>query len=167
MRSFKTLDSKIPKNFGTDYRIMTSNRIGRHWLFQTIIEVSCLLFDIIEITLEMSFVEEMRTTWGNKNKVLQTLFYYSLLSPKIDLNHLTPYHWQRYVSKFLDIRIGCLCKISCGISIAMFDHETFLTKFAYSARKIAKSSFSDVMKFRNAGYSQRYGVKRIKSNLAE
>ena len=42
---------------------------------------------------EIGFIEEMRTTWGNK-EVPQTFFHNFHNSQKYDLICLTPYHWQ-------------------------------------------------------------------------
>ena len=53
------------------------------------------------ILLEISFIEEMRTTWGNKD-VPQTFFHYFLYSQKYNLFRLTPYHWQLCISQFCD-----------------------------------------------------------------
>ena len=49
-----------------------------------------------EILPEIGFIEEMRTTSGNK-EVLQTFFHNSR---KYNLIRLTPYHWQSRISQF-------------------------------------------------------------------
>ena len=46
-----------------------------------------------KILLEIGFIEETRTTWGNK-KVPQTFFQNFLYLQKNNLIHLTPNHWQ-------------------------------------------------------------------------
>ena len=38
--------------------------------------IHCYQRIILEVLLEIGFIKEMRTTWGNK-KVPQTLFHYS------------------------------------------------------------------------------------------
>ena len=63
---------------------------------------------IKEIQLEIDFIEEMRTTWGN-NEAPYTLFHY-FLNCKIRFKMLTPYLWQPFVSKISDIRQEWLCK---------------------------------------------------------
>ena len=56
-----------------------------------------------EILLEIGcFIEEIRTTWGDK-EVPQTFFHNSLYLRKYDLIRLTPYHWQTCISQFCDI----------------------------------------------------------------
>ena len=42
--------------------------------------------------LEIGFIEEMRTTWDNK-ELPQTFFHSSLYSRKYDFIRLTPYHF--------------------------------------------------------------------------
>ena len=58
-----------------------------------------------EILLEISFIEEIRTTPGNK-EVLQTFFPQFPYSQKYVLIRLTPYHWQPYISQFCNITKG-------------------------------------------------------------
>ena len=57
-----------------------------------------------EILLETGFIEEMRTTWANK-QVPQPFFLNFLYSQKYDLIRLTPYHWQPCISHFCDITV--------------------------------------------------------------
>ena len=62
---------------------------------------------LLEILLEISFIEEMRTTWGNKEVpliVLRTFLY----SRKCDLVRLTADHWQLCISQFYDITKGII-----------------------------------------------------------
>ena len=62
---------------------------------------------ILQILLEIAFIEEMRTTWGNK-EVPQTFFYNSPYSRKYELIRLTPYHWQPCTLQFFDITKGMI-----------------------------------------------------------
>ena len=62
---------------------------------------------MLKILLEIGFIEEMRTTRGNK-EVPQTFFHISHSSRKIILIRLTPYHWQPCISQFCDISKGLL-----------------------------------------------------------
>ena len=79
----------------------------------------------------------MRTTWDNK-ELLQTLFHYSL-DWKIHLIRLT----------------NCNTEFWNFVISEKDDFENLLQnierRVAYSARSFAKSSYSDVTKFRNAG----------------
>ena len=54
-----------------------------------------------EILLEISFIEEMRTTSGNRGA--SNLFSQLLLYAKIDLIHLILYHWQPCILQFYNI----------------------------------------------------------------
>ena len=60
-----------------------------------------------EILLEIGFVEEMRSTWGNK-EVPQTFSPNTPYSRKYVLICCTPRHWQPCVSQFCDITKGVL-----------------------------------------------------------
>ena len=52
--------------------------------------------------IEIGFIEEMRTNWGNK-EVPQIFFHDSFYSRKNDLIRLNPYHWQTYIWQFCDM----------------------------------------------------------------
>ena len=63
-----------------------------------------------QIMLESGFIEEMRTTLGNK-EAIQTFFHNSPYSQKYDLIRLTMYHWQPCL-QFCGIIKCRFCKIS-------------------------------------------------------
>ena len=107
-----------------------SSKHALHWFYQILFAVhwnSLFHTDtknkthIKEIQLlEISFAEEMKTT---SDKVEYSEHCSTLpSSANIRLILLTPYYPQPCVSNFCDIRNGWLCKISCKISIAMFDN---------------------------------------------
>ena len=56
-----------------------------------------------KVLLEFGFIEEMRTTRGNK-EVFQTFFSNFFYLRKYDLIRLTPYLWQPWISQFYDIK---------------------------------------------------------------
>ena len=60
-----------------------------------------------EILLKIGFIEELRTTRGNK-ELPQTFFHYSPYSQKYVLIRLTLYHWQPCILQFCDITKGVL-----------------------------------------------------------
>ena len=62
----------------------------------------CFVEKLKDTLLEIGFIEELRTTSGNK-EVSQTCFHNSLYSQNYDLIRLTPCHWLRYISQFRDI----------------------------------------------------------------
>ena len=52
---------------------------------------------VTTLLLEIGFIKEMRTTWGNQ-KMPQTFFHNSIYSQKYSLIHVTQYHWQTCIS---------------------------------------------------------------------
>ena len=92
---------------------------------------------------------KMRST-----KPCSTLLPYA----KINLIHLTPYHWQTGVSNFRDIRKGRLCKIFFQ------NKECFL--FDILQEILQSHPFSMSRKFKTEGCKW-YGVKRIKCIVAD
>ena len=65
---------------------------------------------IKELLFEIGLIEEMRTTWSNKEEPV-SFFVNSLYSPKYDLIPLTPYHCQPCISQFCSIIMGLILQI--------------------------------------------------------
>ena len=82
-----------------------------------------------EILLKIGFIDEMRTAWGNR-EVPQTMILYFSLMWEISLHQI-----RMTLQSFLQ---GC----------SIIDYRV-----PYCARNLAKSSFSDMMRIQNTGFS--------------